>query len=63
MNIDDLREDIAMMEEEIDSGVSKNATEYFDLLDIADMYDEDRDKCVELIEKFRDKHGYKINII
>lgn len=41
----------------------KNATEYFDLLDIADMYDEDRDKCVELIEKFRDKHGYKINII
>jgi len=59
MNIDNLREDIADMEEEGDF----NPDELLAMENIADAYDEDRTLCSELIEKFRLDFGYKINII
>ena len=67
MNIEDLENDIAEMEEMepnlLTDGTSKNTLEYLDMCEIASAYYEDRDKCEKLIEKFREFHGYKINII
>lgn len=66
MNIEDLLQDIEEMEDNdplLGSGVSKNEKEYLDMLDIAYEYDNNREKCQELIDEFRTNFGRKINII
>ena len=65
MNIDDLWRDIYEMEDE---GVDKmteggpNKRFYDDMVAVAIMYDEDRDKCRVMQEDFIAKYQYKINI-
>ena len=66
MNIDDLHQDIADMETEdgdFDHNNFNNQQEYEDMCEIAEAYEEDFETCIELIEKFRNKYGYKINIL
>ena len=65
MNIDDLWRDIHEMEDE---GTDKmpeggpNKTFYDDMVAVAVMYDEDRDKCRVMQEDFMVNHDYRINI-
>ncbi|MCK5538539.1 MAG: hypothetical protein KAI79_17065 [Bacteroidales bacterium] len=67
MNIEDLENDIAEMEANepnlLTDGTSKNTLEYLDMCEIASAYYEDHAECEKLIEKFREFHGYKINIL
>jgi len=62
LNIDDLWRDICEECDEYEEG--EMTDECRDMIRIANLYEEGkRRQCAELIEEFRDKYGYKINIL
>ena len=64
MNIDDLYNDISSMEDEGENLINEEERElYNSMLNIAMLYETNREECVKAIDTHRDIFNDKINII